>query len=168
MAEQRLAHLLEGFLHETLKERIISRIYGSPEADPRDRKELIASALRDHRTERETKALEALNDYKPEVLVSGMRDVIEVCDLFLMRKLFANQDLHQPGLVCKEHHYVSLEETECPFCRARLLPVENVVDEIVEIARLHAVDVTIVEYRQDLMAKYDGIAAVIYGMSGRA
>jgi hypothetical protein len=37
-----------------------------------------------------------------------------------------------------------------------------VADEIVEIARLHGVNVTIVEYHQELMAKYDGVAAVTY------
>ena len=79
-----------------------------------------------------------------------------------MRKLLISENLHQKGSVCKEHHYISLDETECPFCHARLLPVENVVDEIVEIARLHGVNVTIVEYRQELMAKCDGIAAVTY------
>ena len=78
------------------------------------------------------------------------------------RLTLISESLHQKGSVCKEHHYVSLEETECPFCHARLLPVENVIDEIVEIARLHGVNVTLVEYRQELMAKYDGIAAVTY------
>ena len=36
------------------------------------------------------------------------------------------------------------------------------VDEIIEIARLHAVILTIVNYRQDLMTKYEDIAAVIW------
>jgi predicted N-formylglutamate amidohydrolase len=42
------------------------------------------------------------------------------------------------------------------------MPVENVIDEIVEIARMHGVNVTMIEYRQDLMSKYDGIAGVTY------
>lgn len=162
MGEERISHLLEGFLHETLRERIISRVYGSPAADTRDRKELIENALRVYKADRETQAMEDLNHYKPDVIASGLRRVIDVCNLFLVRKLLVSQSLLHKGLVCKEHHYVSLDETECPFCHARLLPVENVIDEIVEIARLHAVNVTIVEYHQELMAKYDGVVAVTY------
>ena len=162
MGEERILHLLEGFLHETLSERIISRIYGSPVADTHDRKELIETALRVHKADRETRAIEDLSRHKPDVVAAGLRRVIDVCNLFLVRKLLISESLHQKGSVCKEHHYVSLEETECPFCHARLLPVENVVDEIVEIARLHGVNLTLVEYRQELMAKYDGIAAVTY------
>ena len=103
-----------------------------------------------------------MSRYKPDVIASGLRAVIEVCNLFLVRTLLISESLHQKGSVCKEHHYVSLDETECPFCHAPLLKVENVADEIVEIARLHGVNVTIVEYRQEFMAKYDGIAAVTY------
>lgn len=66
------------------------------------------------------------------------------------------------ALVCKNHRYVSLEGGSCPFCNARLFPVDPVVDEIVEITRLHGVGVTIVNYRQDLMTKYADIAAVIW------
>lgn len=162
MGEERIIHLFEGFLHETLRERIISRVYGSPVADTRDRKELTEAALCAYKADRETQAIEDLSDYKPDVVAAGLSRVIDVCNLFLMRKLLISESLHQKGSVCKEHHYVSLEETECPFCHARLLPVENVIDEIVEIARLHGVNVTLVEYRQELMAKYDGIAAVTY------
>jgi hypothetical protein len=42
----------------------------------------------------------------------------------------------------------------------KLLPVENVVDELVEIAGLHGVKVTVIEKRQDLLRKYGGIAEV--------
>jgi hypothetical protein len=55
--------------------------------------------------------------------------------------------LREKGYVCKGHHYVSLEETECPFDGARLQPLGNVVDEIVEIARFHGVSVMVVEHR---------------------
>jgi release factor family 10 len=162
MGEERILHLLEGFLHETLREKIISRVYGSPAADTRDRKEFIENALRTYKAERETQAMNDLSRYKPDVVAFGLRAVIEVCNLFLVRTLLISESLHQKGSVCKEHHYVSLDETECPFCHAPLLQVENVADEIVEIARLHGVNVTIVEYSQELMAKYDGIAAVTY------
>jgi peptide subunit release factor 1 (eRF1) len=82
--------------------------------------------------------------------------------LFLIRKLVLNQALHRNAFVCRQHHFLSLESTRCPFCNAELLPVENVVDEIVEIARLHGVNITVVENRPDLLEQYQGIAALLY------
>jgi peptide subunit release factor 1 (eRF1) len=76
--------------------------------------------------------------------------------------LVLSQALHEKGFVCKQHHFLSLESTKCPFCNAELMPVENVVDEIVEISRLHGVNTTVVEHRQDLLERYQGIAAMLY------
>ena len=168
MAETRVAALLEEYLHESLKPKIIARILDSPEADARARKELIESALRRHRTEKETKAIESLRNHKPEELVSSLRNVINVQNVFLVRKLFVGEGLHQRGFVCKEHHYLSLDPGNCPFDSTKLLPAENVVDEIVEVARLHGVEVLIIKRRQDLLAQYAGIAAIQYAVPPQA
>jgi hypothetical protein len=163
MGEKQVLSSLEEFLHETLRANIISRIYASPAADPRDRKELIETALRDRKAAREAKAIEDLALYKPaEQLVFGLRDVIEVFNSFLIRELVIAENLRQKGYVCKAHHYLSLEERGCPFCYAKLLPAESIVNAIVELAYLHGVSLMIVEYRQDLLTRYGGIAAVTY------
>jgi Bacterial archaeo-eukaryotic release factor family 10 len=168
MAESRVAALLEEYLHESLKPKMIARILDSPDADARDRKELIEAALLQHRAEKETKAIESLHNHKPEELVSSLRNVISVQNLFLVRKLFVSQGLHQKGFVCKKHHYLSLEAGNCPFDNAKLLAAENVVDEIIEVARLHGVEVLIIKHRQDLLAQYAGIAAIQYAVPPQA
>ena len=163
MGENQVLSSLEEFLHETLRANIITRIHGSPAADPRDRQELIETALRDHKAARETKEIEDLAQYKPgEQLVFGLRDVIAACNSFLVRKLLIGENVQQKGLTCKAHHYLSLDETDCPFCGAKLLPAQSIVDEIIDIALLHGVSLMIVEHRQDLLTGYDGIAAVTY------
>lgn len=57
MGEHQVLASLEEFLHEKLRANIIARIHASPDADPRDRKELIECALRDHKAAREAKAI---------------------------------------------------------------------------------------------------------------
>jgi peptide subunit release factor 1 (eRF1) len=94
--------------------------------------------------------------------------VIKSQNLFLVRKLFVSEGLHQKGFVCKEHHYLSLEPGDCPFDNTKLLAAENVVDEIVEVARLHGVEVLIIKHRQDLLAQYAGIAAIQYAVPAQA
>jgi hypothetical protein len=162
MAESRVAAMLEEYLHESLKPKIIARILDSPDAYTGDRKELIENALREHRAQKETKAIESLHNYKPEELASSLRNIINTLNLFLIRKLLVSENLHQKGFACKEHHYVSLEPGNCPFDESKLVAAENVVDEVIEVARLHGVEVLIVKHRQDLLAEYAGIAAIHY------
>jgi hypothetical protein len=162
MAENRVAALLDEYLHESVKPKIIGRILDSPEADPRDRKKLIEIALREHRADKEMKAIEGLREHKPEELASSLPNVIKLLDLFLIRRLLVSENLHQKGFVCKEHHYVSLEGGKCPLDNSDLLAAENVVDEVIEVARLHGVEVLIVKQRQDLLAEYSGVAAIHY------
>jgi peptide subunit release factor 1 (eRF1) len=162
MGEERIQSLLDEYLHQTLKSKIISRIYGLPVADPRARTDLINQALRDHKARREASMIKELGELQPERLVSGVRKVIDALNFFLVRDLYVAERLRQKGLVCRQHHYIALEGRECPFDGAELLPVENVIDEVVEIARLHGVKTTVIEYRQDLLSKYDGIVAVVY------
>ena len=162
MGENRVSHLLEEFLHDSLKQRIIQRIQGSPASLPDDRRVLIADALRAHKAQREVQAIQQLSDSNPEFVASGLKNVIQSCNSFLLKRLFISDRLEQSGFVCREHHYISLNDTECPFCSRKLMPVENIIDEIIEIARMHGVSLTMVEYRQELMSKYDGIAGLTY------
>jgi hypothetical protein len=163
MGEKQVLASLEEFLHETLQANIISRIHASPAADPRDRKELIETALADNKSAREATAIGELAQYKPgDQLVSGLADVIEAFNSFLVRKLVIGETLQQKGYVCTAHHYFSLEETSCPIGGEKLVPTENIVDEFIETAYLHGVTVMVVEHRQDLLTPYSGIAAVTY------
>jgi hypothetical protein len=164
MAESRVAALLDEYLHESLKPKIIGRILDSPDADARDRRELIEGALRDHRSAKEAKAIESLHEHRPDELVSSLRNVINILNLFLIRKLLVSESLHHKGFACKEHHYLSLDAGNCPFDNTKLLAAENVVDEVIEVARLHGVEVLIIKHRQDLLAQYAGIAAIQYAV----
>jgi hypothetical protein len=165
MAESRVAALLDKYLHclhESLEPKIIERILDAPDADARDRRELIEGALRNHRAAKETKAVESLQEHRPDELVSSLRHVINILNLFLIRKLLVSENLHHKGFACKEHHYLSLDAGNCPFDNTKLLAAENVVDEVIEVARLHGVEVLIIKHRQDLLAQYSGIAAIQY------
>ena len=76
--------------------------------------------------------------------------------------MIVSVDFRHQGFICKEHHYLSLEPTVCPFCGKKLVSDENLVHEIIEIAPLHAVEVNIVSYHRELLTECEGIAAVVY------
>ena len=168
MAENRVAALLDAYLHESLKPKIIGRVLNSPDADTRDRKELIENALRGYRANKEAKEVESLRNHKPEELATSLRGVLNVLNLFLVRKLLVSEHLHQKGFVCHEHHYLSLEAGNCPIDNSKLLAAANVVDEVIEVARLHGVELLIIKQRHDLLAEYGGIAAIHYAVPPQA
>jgi hypothetical protein len=162
MGEDRVLHLLDEFQHQSLKAKTISRIDGSPVADPRNRKDLINQALRSHKIKHEIDEIEKLNRSNPRALVCGLPAVIDALNLFIVRDLMVAESVERPGYICRDHHYITLEGTQCPFCNKDLLSVENLVDEIVEIAWLHGVKLTIAEHRQELLSRFGGIAATVY------
>jgi len=95
-------------------------------------------------------------------LVSSLANVLDVDNKFMAHTLVLNEGLGRKGFVCQGHHDVSLEGGECLVDGTALLPAENVIDELVEVARLHGVKVTMIEARQDAPAKYGGIVALQY------
>jgi peptide subunit release factor 1 (eRF1) len=104
-----------------------------------------------------------VQEYAPhEEVVCGLTQVIEALNLFLVRRLIIGESLRPSGFFCRQHHFLSLGHGSCPFCSQPLLPVEDLVDEVVNIARVHGVNVTMVEFREDLLAAYQGIAAILY------
>ena len=99
--------------------------------------------------------------HRLDFLAAGLEMVIAAADLFLMRRLFIGEELARAGYVCRDHHFLSLKPGSCPFDSQPLLSAENVVDELIEIARLHGVDVMVVVQRPDLLTPYEGVAAVL-------
>jgi hypothetical protein len=87
-----------------------------------------------------------------------------VVNRFLTRKLLVSVALRQPGHVCRQHHFLSLGEGTCPFCGAVLLATDNLGDALVEFARLHGVEVVVVEEAPELLAAYGGVAALTHDM----
>jgi peptide subunit release factor 1 (eRF1) len=107
--------LLDEYLHESLKAKVIGRILDLPDADPRNRKELIEGVLGEYHARKEQEAVAELADLEPgKSLVSSLPQVIDACNRFAARRLLVNASLSEKGFVCREHHCVSLKEEECP------------------------------------------------------
>jgi peptide subunit release factor 1 (eRF1) len=154
---------LERFLPDQLRSRVAARLRTSARQDPGEWRRQIEEVLVEQRRQEEAAALARLGDYQgSDLLVSGLAGVIEVANRFLVRELFVSADLTQPGYVCREHHFLSLEEAPCPFCQTELVATENLVDELIEFAGLHGVDVKVIELRPELLEPYAGVAAVTY------
>jgi hypothetical protein len=78
MAENRVSHLLEEFLHESLREKIMGRVYGSPTTSDRDPRTEIEGILRSYREHLEERVIQELSEYHPEIVASGLSRVLSV------------------------------------------------------------------------------------------
>jgi len=162
IGEERIASEFEEYLPKALQQRLVARLRLAPDASPNQRRAALEGALADVRKREEEAALGELGFYRGHGrLAAGLELVIDAANLFLMRQLFLDDRLAKAGYVCRNHHFLSLTAGPCPFDNQPLQPAENVIDELVEIARLHGVQVMLVAHRQDLLAPFDGIAAVL-------
>ncbi len=162
IGEEGLLKEFEDYLPKATRERLLARLRLSPDDRTNKRRAALEDALADARKRDEEAALGELGFYKGHGrLAAGLELVIDAANLFLMRQLYLDDRLTRAGYVCRSHHFLSLTAGACPFDNQPLLPAENVIDELVEIARLHGVQVMLVMSRQDLLGPYEGVAAVL-------
>jgi len=162
IGEETLIKEFEDYLPKSLHDRLLAEVHLSPDDGPNRRRAALQEALAKHQKKEEEAALSELGFFQGHGrLAAGLETVIDAANLFLMRGLFVDNELTRPGYVCRDHHFLSLKAGPCPFDGQALLPAENVVDELIEIARLHGVDVMLVRHRPELLRPYDGAAAVL-------
>ena len=162
VGEATLVKEFEDYLAKPLRDRLLAELQLSPEDGPNQRRDALEAALAKQRAQDEEAALGELGFFQGhDRLAAGLEKVLDAANLFLMRRLVIDSELARPGYVCREHHFLALAEGSCPFDGQALVPAENVIDELVEMARLHGVEVMLVGQRRDLLAPYDGAAAVL-------
>lgn len=152
----------EEVLPKTVREHVLIRFNVTPEHPSNERRARVQAALDELREREETEALQTLDFFASRgQLASGLEEVLEPTNLLIIRQLFVNEGLIRPGYVCRDHHYLALEAGTCPFGGGELLPAQNLVNELIEVARLQSADVMVVRQRADLLEKHGGVAAVI-------
>lgn len=154
---------LRDFLPLELRQAIVVELPEDPEATRAEVMERIEAALAKLRETEEARIVERLAEARGHgKLAVGLPAVIEAANLFLVRQLVVDRSRTRPGWVCRRHHYLALDPGVCPWCEEPLVGVENVVDELVEFAWMHGVELHVIDHRPELMTPYEGIAAVTY------
>src|ERR1700716_762641 len=162
IGEETLVKEFEDYLAKPLHDRLLAEVHLSPDDGPNRRREALEEALLKQRKQEEEAALGELGFFQGHGrLAAGLEKVLDAANLFLMRRLLIDPELDRPGYVWRDHRFLALKAGSCPFDGRPLLSAENVVDELVEIARLHGVEVMLVAQRADLLAPYEGAAAVL-------
>ncbi|TMD39676.1 MAG: hypothetical protein E6I88_11695 [Chloroflexi bacterium] len=163
VGEDNIVKEFEDYLPKALQQRLVGHLQLPPDVRPNERRAAIGKVLTERRAKEEGDALEGLGFYQGhQRLASGLDMVISAGNLFLMRQLFVRDDLAGEGFICHTHHFLALKPGACPFDNQPLEGAANLLDELIEMARLHGVDVMMVGERKDLLEPYEGIAAVLF------
>lgn len=151
------------YLGDDLREKIIASDALSPHETKKDLHISIEKAIENYRSKQEEVEITSLNQYQANgVLSYGLSEVLEAMNRFIIRKLIIDEELSESGFICNTHHYLALTDTNCPYCKKSLLPAENIVDELVELALLHEIEIVTIKQKKDLLKKYFGIVARTY------
>lgn len=162
VGEETVLKEFEDYLPKALRERVVARVQLPPDADANRRRRALDDVLNEQRRKDEESALSQLGFYQGhQRLAAGLEPVINAGNLFLTRQLVVNDDLTASGFICHNHHFLAMNAGNCPFDNGPLEKTDSLIDELIEMARLHGVDVTVVSQRKDLLAPYQGIAAVL-------
>src|SRR2546422_9822992 len=162
VGEATLVKEFEEYLTKPLRDRLLAELQLSPEDGPNQRRDALESALAKRRAQDEEAALGELGFFQGHSrLAAGLEKVLDAANLFLMRRLFLDNELAGAGYVCRDHHFLALAAGACPFHRPAPLPGGKVIDELGANAPLHGVHGMLVGQRRDLLAPLDWAASAL-------
>ena len=100
-----------------------------------DLKERVKHLLVEYTAVEEQAEIEKLRSFEGTgQIVTGLKDVLKAQSRFIASMLFVKSNQQAPGYRCVTHDYLTLEPKQCPMCDKEVVPVNNIYDELVEIA----------------------------------
>ncbi|WP_333784615.1 peptide chain release factor 1 [Thermocrinis sp.] len=152
---------IENHLHTYLLERLVGYININPsEAKEHEIKEKVLDLLWQKDREQEESLIDQLELLEGQGLaVSGVSKVLEQLQMGNVKTLLVADSFEKPGYYCLESHLPTLKP-ECPVEGEVAYPVEDIVDEIIELALEERAGVEII-IREDLQKRLDGMGAFL-------
>lgn len=155
--------MLEQHLSADLKDRVVGKVLLGPHQSKEVLKEKVRHIINQQEQTKEEKILQELYQYEGEgLLTEGLEPTIKAQNRFLVRKLVVEQDFSKDGFLCPLRHYLSLSNGTCPNCKRKLIPTEDIVEELINNAREQNVDLEVMQFKKNEMNHFDHIAAVTY------
>ncbi len=161
---------LDACMPGALRERIIARLALGPESPPAEVLARVSAEVRRHEQESALRVARiALRDREGSGLAAvGLKPVLGAFGRGQVATLAIAPGLVRPGLACSDCPGLAIEGPACPECGGGLLPVPDIVEELVDRALARSVAVVEVDGEPDLEAA-GGIAALLrYRTNGRA
>ncbi|WP_448588214.1 baeRF12 domain-containing protein [Thermocrinis sp.] len=152
---------IENHLHTYLLERLMGYVSINPStATPQSVKEGVLEFLWQKDREQEEELINQLELLEGQGLaVSGVSKVLEQLQRGNVKTLLVANGFEKPGYYCPQSHTLTLEPV-CPVEGEVAYPVEDIVDEMIELALEEKAIIEMV-VREDLQKRLDGVGAFL-------
>lgn len=136
----------------------------SPETTKNDFVGAIQQELQKYEQEEEEEVLSQLSQYKMRgELISGIEQVLEAQNRFLVQKIVFDQQFEEPGYFCRTDSFFSMSAGSCPACSQPLTYIENIMEELLTVARNYNIEREVIHAKDQGMEDFQGIAAILRG-----
>ncbi|HSV30515.1 MAG TPA: hypothetical protein VLH40_00635 [Atribacteraceae bacterium] len=140
-------------LHTYPRKRLAFRVNLNPKST---QKEIIEEALRLEREVRDNENRDALERLIKVVgndgaAVVGLPGVIRSVHLGACQTLIVDESYREPGVLCESCGRLALSAEECDQCGGGVLPIPDIVGEVVEEALLHSGEIRFVQKDDPLL-----------------
>ncbi|HDQ14685.1 MAG TPA: hypothetical protein ENN41_07720 [Sediminispirochaeta sp.] len=159
-APERDLPLLKDNLHTYLQEKVIGQVAARPEEETEALLKKVHAAVSEWEKEREKKLLDYLSteDYEGGKAVKGVGPSLKALMNGQVHTLAVRDGFARGGYHCPKDNYLDLAKKPCPRCGEQLVPVEDVVDRMVEETLRQNGEIRYVRYFPEEL-EGDGIAA---------
>jgi Fe-S cluster assembly iron-binding protein IscA len=155
---------LRSLLSKPLREKLLERIsLPKQEQTLGDYQQQLSEILSTLEHKNEKMTLDSLDQQRQlGRVVEGIDAVIEAQNRSLLRSLVIGMGYHQPGYQCDADRALSVHQSVCPVCEAEMRPIDDVYEELVQLARVYRLDLSVIAFEQARMDYYQGIAGEMY------
>jgi peptide chain release factor subunit 1 len=151
-APANIARALESSLHPYLRERLCGRIDIGVGANLADIREAALDVEREVERQREAAAVEKLRTQTAtgRRAVAGLAASLQALIERRVEQLLVSDDFSEPGWHCQGCGHLGLVGRSCPSCGEEMQPVEDIVEEAVEVALAQSCHVEVCVDNADL------------------
>jgi peptide chain release factor subunit 1 len=131
-----IAGSLEGMLHPYLRDRLCGRIAVGVGASLSEIRDAALDVEREVERQREADAVARLRDHvaSGNKAVAGLAPTLEALVARRIDQLLVSAEFEAPGWRCEACGHLGLVGRQCPGCGQELTPIDDIVEEAVEVA----------------------------------
>lgn len=126
--------LLRDTLHSYLQKKVIGEFNARPEDDKSEIEQKLQNITNEWEKKQERELLDLLSSesYEGGKATEGVGPTLKALMNGQVHTLAVKEGYARDGYICPKDHYLDLSNKDCPICGTPLVPVEDIVDEMVE------------------------------------
>ncbi len=155
--------LFERVLHSYLRERLRGRVEVSPKSEPSEILETALKIEREVLDEEDNRLINRLVTMvgNADLATVGIANVLRAVSFGACQMLVVDENYAEPGFLCASCKTMALSEGVCELCGQKRGRIDNVVEEMLELAVLQKGEVKYISSSNDRLGAIQRIGAFL-------